>query len=172
MNIDDEPETIVIATRASKKGDKRRKKGKSRAHTASTHAREQQKPGEYIVKTRIKLIKNLGGEESTILTDLDITPQKKDERGKLRRSYAILDIAMVASNAAASEHEPQVSEHGRDRDDDDIYEDEPTPLAKKKQKAAKMPVREAINANRKEPQQRKPEDKPEVSCKIAFTSSN
>jgi hypothetical protein len=110
-----------------------------------------------------------------VLTDLDVTPQKKDERGKLRRSYAILDIAGIASTAAASEHEPQVLEYkaqNQDRDEDDIYTDEPTPLAKKKQKATKVPVREAINANRKEAQPRKPEDKPEVSRKIAFTSGN
>jgi hypothetical protein len=59
MKIDDELEMMVTATRTSKKGDtsvKHGKKGTSGVHTASTHAREQQKPGEYIVKTRIKLI--------------------------------------------------------------------------------------------------------------------
>lgn len=88
------------------------------------------------------------------MTDLDSTP-KMNNRGKLRRSYAILDIAAV-SDAAKSDQEGQVSNDGYEppsrpesQDNDEIvYVDEPTP--KKKQKKIKVPVRETINANRME----------------------
>jgi hypothetical protein len=97
------------------------------------------------------------------LSDLDPTPKKKCS--KLRRSYAIADIAPFR-DATESEHEPQVltdeyeppnqpESHAADEDLD--LDNEPTP--KKKQKAIKMPVREAINANRKEQEPRKAENK-------------
>jgi hypothetical protein len=90
------------------------------------------------------------------LTDLDSTP-KKNDRGKLRRSYAILDIAAVSeSDAAKSDHEGHVSNDAYEppsrpesqAGDEIVYIDEPTP--KKKQKKIKVPVRETINANRME----------------------
>lgn len=98
------------------------------------------------------------------MTDIDSTP-KKNERIKLRRSYAIADIAALASDDAA-EHEPndeyvpqsQPENHaaGEDEDfEDDL--DEPTP--KKRLKTAKVPVREVINANRKEHKPPKAEKK-------------
>jgi hypothetical protein len=100
------------------------------------------------------------------LTDIDPTP-KKNERAKLRRSYAIPDISAPASDAAESEYEPQVSndeyepqvqpESQDHAADEDFYDDEPT--LKKKQKMFKVPVRQAINANRKEPESRKAENK-------------
>jgi hypothetical protein len=93
-----------------------------------------------------------------VLTDLDRTPPKKNKRSTLRRSYAIPDISAVASGAAESQHEPQVSNdeyNPQDRpesqghaDDEDFYDDDPTP--KKRQKKIKVPVRETINASRKE----------------------
>jgi len=101
-----------------------------------------------------------------VLTDLDLTP-KKNERAKLRRSYAIPDIAALASDAAESEHEPGVSNDEYEPQDqpesqglaadEDFDDDEPTP--KKRQKTIKVPVREAINANRREHEPRKAENK-------------
>jgi hypothetical protein len=106
-----------------------------------------------------------------VLTDLDRTPPKKNKCSILRRSYAIPDISAVVPSAAESEHEPQVSndeyipqnrpESQGDVDDEDLYDDDPTP--KKKQKKIKVPVRETINASRKEhasePLARKAENK-------------
>ena len=108
------------------------------------------------------------------MTDLEFTPPKKDKRSKLRRSYAILDIA-AASDAAEGEHELQVTNgrfeqpenQGHQDAADEVFDFEPTP--KKKQKVTKVPVREEINANRKEYQPRKAEDK--VSGCIVITCS-
>ena len=104
-----------------------------------------------------------------MLTDIDVTP-KKDECGppKLRRSYAILDIAAMVSADSESEHEPQVSDEeyelqgGYDKpqnqeDDNNIYDNEPT--AKKKQKNMKVPIREVVNANHKEHHPHKKEER-------------
>ena len=109
----------------------------------------------------MKLIRKKLGEgdddETSMLTDLNLNPTpKKNNHGKLRRSYAILDIAALASDAAESDHEPQVSNDGYEpqsrpesqASDKIIYVDEPTP--KKMQKTIKVPVREMINANRME----------------------
>ena len=94
-----------------------------------------------------------------MLTDIDVTP-KKDEHGppKLRRSYAILDIAAMVSAESESEHEPHISDgeyepqggydEPQNQDDNNIYDNEPTP--KKKQKNMKVPIREVVNANRNE----------------------
>ena len=88
------------------------------------------------------------------------------KNNKLKRTYAIADIAAPNSDAAESEHEPQAlndeyepqsqpeSPGHLDAADED---DEPTP--KKKQKMVKVPVREAINANRKEHNPAKAEDR-------------
>ena len=88
----------------------------------------------------------------------------------LRRSYAIADIAALVSDAAESGHEPQVlndeyepqsqpqgyaTDEGLDLDDL-----EPTP---KKQKMVKVPIRETINANRKEQELRKAENKVSIT---------
>ena len=87
--------------------------------------------------------------------DLDITP-KKHKRMILRRSYAIANIAALVSDAAESEHKPQVSNdeykpqsqpQGYVTDEGlDLDDLEPTP----KQKTVKVPIRETINANHKE----------------------
>ena len=76
----------------------------------------------------------------------------------MRRSYAIANIAVLNINATESEHEPQVlnddyEPQGRPEShshaaDEDSSNGEPTP--KKRPKTIKVPVREAINANRKE----------------------
>ena len=102
------------------------------------------------------------------MTDLDVTPKKNEGHGtKLRRSYAILDIASLASDADAAEgeHKSQVSNDGYEphesqghaADEEFDVDDEPTP--KKKQKTVKVPVRDAINANRREQEPRKAENK-------------
>ena len=109
----------------------------------------------------MKLIRKKLGEgdddETSMLTDLDLNPTpKKNNHGKLRRSYAIPNIAALASDAAESDHEPQVSNDGykpqshpeSQASDEIVYVDEPTP--KKMQKMIKVPVREMINANRME----------------------
>ena len=83
--------------------------------------------------------------------------------------YAIADIAQVL-NAAETEHElhvsndkyeperqPEPESQGHGSATDDFYDDEPT--LKKKQKTIKVPVREAINANRKEHESHKAENK-------------
>ena len=95
------------------------------------------------------------------MVDLDVTP--KNDRTKLRRSYAILDIAAMALDAAESEV-PQESndEYGWPETrghavDEDLFNDAETP--KKKQKTTKVAVRDAINANRKEQEPRKAEHK-------------
>ena len=103
------------------------------------------------------------------MTDLDSTP-KKNNRGKLRRSYAILDIAAV-SDAAKTDHEGQVSNDGYEppsrpesqASDEIVYVDEPTP--KKKQKKIKAPVRETVNANRMEHETR------EAASKVSSSTS-
>jgi hypothetical protein len=109
--------------------------------------------------------KNLGDDELTELTDLDLTP--KNKHTKLRRSYAIADITALVSDsdAAESEHEPVTHDeyeplHQPEPEsvaDEILSDDEPTP--KKKQKIIKVPVREAINANRKEHEPSKAENK-------------
>ena len=103
------------------------------------------------------------------MTDVDDTPEKKGT--KLKRSYAIADIAELYSNTAEGEHESQgltdeyeplenwPESYGHAADEN-LSDNEPTP--KKKQKKIKVPVREAINANRKECEPRKAENK--VSC--------
>lgn len=107
------------------------------------------------------------------MSDLNPTP-KKNKRTKLRRSYAIADIGALNSDAVESEHEPQISNDEYEQQsqpesqghaaDEDLSDDEPTP--KKKQKTIKVPIREAINANRKEHEPRKAENK--VSRKIVI----
>jgi hypothetical protein len=121
-----------------------------------------------LIREKTKLIrKKLVDNESIELIDLDSTP-KKNERTKLRRSYAIADIAAQASDAAASEHEPndeyvpqsRPESHAADEATDEDFEedlDEPTP--KKRQKTAKVPVREVVNANRKKHEPPKAEKK-------------
>ena len=59
-------------------------------------------------KTKLKRKKIDDNDKSTELADLDITP-KKYKRMILRRSYAIADITALVSDAAESEHKPQVS---------------------------------------------------------------
>ena len=87
------------------------------------------------------------------------------------RGHAIADIAELYSNTAEGEHESQVltdeyeppenrPESYGHAADEDLSDDEPTP--KKKQKKIKVPVGEAINANCKEREPRKVENK--VSC--------
>ena len=100
------------------------------------------------------------------MTDLDLDLTPKNKRTNLRRSYAIADITALVSgsDAAESEHEMVTNDeyqplHQIESVTDEIVSDnEPTP--KKKQKI-KVPVREAINANRKEhePHTRKAENK-------------
>ena len=126
----------------------------------STRTPAQPKLGELTDKTKTKLIRKKLGEgdddETFMLTNLNLNPTpKKNDHGKLRRSYAILDIAAV-SDAAKTDHEGQVSNDGYEppsrpesqASDEIVYVDEPTP--KKKQKKIKVPVRETINANRME----------------------
>jgi hypothetical protein len=99
-----------------------------------------------------------------VLTDLDLTPKKNASgRTKLKRSFAMADIAAMASDAE-SEHIVQVSNdeyepesRAESQGHEDVSNDEPTP--KKKQKTVKVPVREAINANRKEHEPHKAENK-------------
>ena len=79
--------------------------------------------------------------------NLDVTP-KKHKCTILRRSYAIANIAALVSDAAESEHEPQVSNdeyepqsqpQGYATDEGlDLDDLEPTP---KKQKTVKVPIR-------------------------------
>ena len=100
------------------------------------------------------------------MSELDHTP-KKNKGAKLRRLYAIANIAALNSNAAESEHESQVlndeyepqtqPESQGQATEEDLTDDEPTPM--KKQKTIKVPVREAINANRKEHEPPKAEKK-------------
>ena len=101
------------------------------------------------------------------MTDLDITP-KKNERTKLRRSYAIPDIAALVSDAAESEHglqepndeyEPKNWPESQDAADEDFAESDDDPTPKKRQKTVKAAVRDVINANRKEQEPRKAENK-------------
>jgi hypothetical protein len=95
------------------------------------------------------------------LSDLGPTPQKKPTN--LKRTYAIADIAGVFLDAAESEHETQASNdeyEPRPVADEDFPTDvdnEPTP--KKRQKTIKVPIREVINANRKEHEPHKAENK-------------
>ena len=101
--------------------------------------------------------------------DLNVTP-KKHKRTILRRSYAIADIAALVSDAAESEHKPQVSNdeyepqsqpQGYATDEGlDLDDLEPTP---KKQKTVKVPIRETINANRKEQELCKAENKVSIT---------
>lgn len=90
--------------------------------------------------------------------DVDLTPRNK--RAELRRSYAIADIAQI-SNVSNDEYEqeperkPEADGQGQDSETDGFY-DEPTP--KKRQRTIKVPVREAINANRKENKSQKAEN--------------
>ena len=119
--------------------------------------------------TKLKRKKIDDNDKSTELGDLDITP-KKHKRMILRRSYAIADIAALVSDAAESEHKPQVSNdeyepqsqpQGYVTDEGlDIDDLEPTP---KKQKTVKMPIRETINANRKEQELHKAENKVSIT---------
>jgi hypothetical protein len=89
------------------------------------------------------------------LSELDPTPKKKCT--KLRRSYAIADIA-VYSDAAESEHETHKSNdeyepasgHATDEDRETLSDSDNEPTPNKRQKATKVPVREVINANCKE----------------------
>lgn len=89
----------------------------------------------------------------------------------MKRSYAIADIAAPASDAG-DEYEPQVEndeyepipsrpesqvESHAATDELEDFDDEPTP--KKRKKTVKVPVREAINANRKEQELPKAEKK-------------
>jgi hypothetical protein len=98
------------------------------------------------------------------LTDLDLTP-KKNDRTKLKRSFAVADIAVLASDAESEhalwesndEYEPQSELESQAHEDLPKELDEPTP--KKRQKTMKVPVREAINANRKEHKPHKAENK-------------
>ena len=116
-------------------------------------------------KRNTKLIKKLGDNESSELSDLNPTP--KNKRTKLRRTYAIADIGILLSDAAESGHEQQVLTDGYEPQsrpesrghatDEDLSDVEPTP--KKRQKTIKVPVREAINANRKECEPCKAENK-------------
>ena len=105
-------------------------------------------------KTKLKRKKIDDNDKSTELGDLDITP-KKHKHMILRRSYAITNIAALVSDAAESEHKPQVSNDeyepqsqpqgyatGEGLDLDDL---KPTP-----KKTVKVPIREMINANRME----------------------
>ena len=101
--------------------------------------------------------------------DLNVTP-KKHKHTILRRSYAIADIAALVSDAAESEHEPQVSNdeykpqsqpQGYATDEGlDLDDLEPTP---KKQKMVKVPIRETINANCKEQELHKAENKMSIT---------
>lgn len=97
-----------------------------------------------------------------------ISHQRTNE-AKLRRSYAIANIAQV-SNAVETKHklhvsndeykperQPEAESQGHGSAVDDFYDDELTP--KKKQKTIKVPVREAINANCKEHESHKAENK-------------
>ena len=128
--------------------------------------------GEQINKRNKVDKKKLGYDESSELSNIDPTPKKKYT--KLRRSYAIADIAALNINATESEHEPQVlnddyEPQGRPEShshvaDEDSLDGEPTP--KKRPKTIKVPVREVINANRKEREPRKMENK--VSCFIVI----
>ena len=83
------------------------------------------------------------------MSDLDPTPKKK-QRTKLRRSYAISDIAPLLDEHEPIKYKKQSQPESNDdhvADDEDIYkstDNEPTP------KKRKAPVREAINASRKE----------------------
>ena len=106
------------------------------------------------------------------MSNIDPTPKKKCT--KLRRSYAIADITALNINASESEHEPQVlnddyEPQGRPEShshapDEDSSDGKPTP--KKRPKTIKVLVREAINANRKEYEPHKVENK--VSCFIVI----
>ena len=108
-------------------------------------------------------------DKSTELGDLNVTP-KKHKCMILRRSYAITDIAALVSDADESEHEPQVSNdeyepqsqpQGYATDEGlDLDDLEPTP---KKQKMVEVPIREMINANRKEQELRKAENKVSIT---------
>ena len=98
----------------------------------------------------------------TDLSDHDPTP-KKNQRTKLRRSFAIADIAALASNAE-SENEVLVLnnelEYARirpraDAADEADEDTDQSPTPRKKQKTIKVPVREAIKSNRKEHEPRK-----------------
>jgi hypothetical protein len=101
------------------------------------------------------------------LSDLNLTP-KKNKPTKLKRSYAVADCAALASEAAETEDEPQLSngeyephnqpESQGQAGDTDLSDNEP-PTPKKKRKTHKVPIREAIHANRKEREQKKAEDK-------------
>ena len=101
--------------------------------------------------------------------DLDVTP-KKHKCTILRRSYAIANIAALVSDAAESEHIPQVSNdeyepqsqpQGYATDEGLNLDDlEPTP---KKQKMVKVLIRETINANRKEQELCKAENKVSIT---------
>ena len=99
-----------------------------------------------------------------MLTEFKLTPEKGNP-AKLRRSYAIADMA-PALDAADGEYEPQVlnKEYKPESQPDEainefegLFNDDPTP--KKKQKMTKVPVREAINASRKEHKPPKVENK-------------
>lgn len=114
-------------------------------------------------------LKKIGYDETSELSDLEPTPKKKQT--KLRRSYAIADIAAASRISAENEHEPQyeaqsLPERHQDyaTELEDFSDNEPTP---KKQKTMKVPVRESIMANRKQHQgepSKAPENKVLYHC--------
>ena len=97
--------------------------------------------------------------------DLNVTP-KKHKHKILRRSYAIADIAALVSDehepqVLNDEYEPQSQPQGYATDEGLNLDDlEPTP---KKQKTVKVPIREMINANHKEQELCKAENKVSIT---------
>lgn len=96
------------------------------------------------------------------MSDIVSTPLGKKKSSKLRRSYAIADIAVESQDAAANdEHEvydprsrpaapAETHVHAAVNDEDFEYISDNEPTPKKRQKTTKVPVRETINSNRKE----------------------
>jgi hypothetical protein len=91
------------------------------------------------------------------LSDLEPTPKKQS--AKLRRTFAIANIAPLLHQHEPIQYEQSHPESRDDHgaDEDDIYkstDNEPTPKKRKK-----APVREAINASRRENGPHKAENK-------------
>lgn len=95
----------------------------------------------------------------------DLNPTPKNKPTRLTRSYAVADLASEAAETeddlqlSNGEYEPHNQPESQGQAGDTDLSDNEPPTPKKKQKTHKVPIREAIHANRKEQEQKKADDK-------------
>jgi hypothetical protein len=124
-----------------------------------------------------QLVQESGDSDVDELTDLDDDNDLTPKRGRkgLKRSYAIANFATPVQTMK-DKHEGQALDNDEyepvtepERYSGAEHDDDPTP--KKKQKVVKVPVREAVNANREEPElHRRQSEVNKVSKGIMLTS--